>query len=207
MKKILVLLVCAFLTQSAFADSSSTVELVGLGMKPEIVKYLVGTGLIQKNNVALKFANATPAATALSVLRLDTSNNVHVQGISGKGISLDIAGTPVASAGIAPYVPTMAATPVAGTNDLHYGDNAVPTAAANTAACLPNSPFDGATVNVDNAMANAVRAKPCGTPGVNGAAAGTYLSVAAWTRATLKYNAGLTTWVGATQVVPTPAGP
>lgn len=106
-----------------------------------------------------------------------------------------------------PYVPTLAATPVAGTNDFRGGSNAVPTAAANTAGCLPTSPTNGDIVEIFNGMANAVRAKSCSTPGINGGAAGTYMTIPAWTRAKLKYSSTLTTWTASSETVPTPAGP
>lgn len=105
------------------------------------------------------------------------------------------------------YVPTMAATPAAGTNDIKAGYfNAIPTAAANTAACLPAVPTPGSSYQGCNEGPNAVRVKACGTPGINGAAAGTYLSVA--TKACFTCDAPTSAAYDCqTGTVPTPAGP
>lgn len=104
------------------------------------------------------------------------------------------------------YVPTFAATPAAGTNDIKKGFNAIPTAAANTAACLPAVPVAGDVFEGMNTMANAVRVKACGTPGINGAAAGTYLTVAAATYFRCTASSA-TAYQCGTLAVPTPAGP
>lgn len=143
---------------------------------------------------------AAPTGVAISAGAADTPNHF----LSNTGLRFGSSGMGLT---FPSYVPTMAATPAAGTNDLKIGLNVVPTAAANTSACLPASPSDGDTVVVVNANANAVRPKSCSTPGVNGGAAGTYLSLAAWSRAVLQYNAAATTWLAGTEVVPTPAGP
>ncbi len=105
------------------------------------------------------------------------------------------------------YVPTFAATPAAGTNDLKPGKfNAVPTAAANAAACLPSVPVAGQVVEGFNTMANAVRVKACGTPGINGGASGTYFPVAAATYFKCVADTA-TNWNCGSLAVPTPAGP
>lgn len=120
------------------------------------------------------------------------SNGISFE--SGKGFTQSV------------YVPTFAATPAAGTNDIKKGYNAIPTAAANTAACLPAVPVAGDTFEGFNSMANTVRIKACGTPGINGAAAGTYFPVA-----TMNYfrcvAKSATAYECGTLVVPTPAGP
>lgn len=140
---------------------------------------------------------------------------------STDGIQFNVAGTPVAvlnqtglrfqtgsgaGQGQAVYVPTFAATPAAGTNDIKKGFNAIPTAAANTAGCLPAVPVVGDTFEGFNTGPNAVRVKACGTPGINGAAAGTYIPVAAATYFRCVANTA-TAYQCGTLAVPTPAGP
>jgi len=119
-------------------------------------------------------------------------NGITMQ--AGKGI-----GVPV-------NVPTFAATPAAGTNDIKKGFNAIPTAAANTAACLPAVPVAGDVFEGINTMANSVRVKACGTPGINGGAAGTYFPVATQTYFRCTASSA-TAYQCGTLVIPTPAGP
>lgn len=130
-------------------------------------------------------ANSTPIADV---------NQYGITMQSGKGIGVSVS------------VPTMAATPAAGTNDIKKGFNAVPTAAASTAACLPAVPVAGDVFEGYNEGPNAVRIKACGTPGINGAAAGTYFPVAtqAYFRCVAK---SATAYECGTLAVPTPAGP
>jgi hypothetical protein len=173
-------------------------------------------------------SNVPIAAAAVGAI-LDTINRGYfvatgtynmTVGTSGTGtFRLVAAGTPVAvvdSTGItmqagkgvnqAVYVPTFAATPAAGTNDIKKGFNAIPTAAANTAACLPAVPVAGDVFEGMNTMANSVRVKACGTPGINGAAAGTYFPVAAATYFRCVASSA-TAYQCGTLAVPTPAGP
>lgn len=108
---------------------------------------------------------------------------------------------------LVPYVATMAATPVAGTNDIRRL-TVVPTAAANTAACLPALPTPGAKYEVFNSnTVNAIRVKPCGTPGVNGGAAGTYIGVAALAKAECDATTATNYNCVVSAAWPTPAGP
>lgn len=192
-------ILCALLVfiSTAHAAPTSVDDTMRLGMSSQLAKFI-------SDNLVGKDADG--------VLRLPVA--------SGKSLSVDIAGTPVMSfsasgvdmplAGFAieqpVYVPTFAATPAAGTNDLKVGFNAVPTAAANTAACLPAVPDVGDTVEGFNSMANTVRVKACGTPGINGAAAGTYIPLATmnYFRCTAETA---TAWRCGTLAVPTPAGP
>lgn len=109
--------------------------------------------------------------------------------------------------GILPtYVPTMAATPVAGINVFQPGANLVPTAAANTAALLPANPVPGQSFEIINRSPNAVRIKAGGTTAINGGSAGNYISLATLQHAVCvattssRMNCGLL-------AVPTPAGP
>jgi hypothetical protein len=104
-------------------------------------------------------------------------------------------------------VPTMAATPVVGTNVFSPGLNVVPTAAANTAAFLgAATPVPGQEFIINNSGPNAVRVKAAGGATLNGATAGGYISVP--TLATVRcITASATNQVCLQPVVPTPAGP
>jgi hypothetical protein len=152
------------------------------------------------------------------VIGCDVSNNTEITAPSGKDIELLIAGTKIAevnSTGIdfeagkgidlPVYVPTPVATAVAGTNDVKAGSfNAIPTAAANTAMCLPTVPEAGDVVEGFNEGPNTTRVKACGTPGINGGAAGTFIPIATMTY--FKCVARSTTaWQCGTLAVPTPA--
>lgn len=169
------------------------------------------------------FAHAAVGAVFDTINRayfVATSNYPMTLGTSGTGaFTLVAASTPVAvvsSTGItmqagkgigqAVYVPTMAATPAAGTNDIRKGFNAIPTAAASTAACLPAVPVAGDTFEGYNNAGAAVRVKACGTPGINGGAAGTYFPVAIATYFRCVANSA-TSYQCGTLAVPTPAGP
>lgn len=79
-----------------------------------------------------------------------------------------------------PYVATMAATPVAGTNIVNQL-TFVPTAAANTAALLPATPVPGECYKVINSTwnPNAIRVKAGGAAGINGGGSGTFITVGA----------------------------
>ena len=108
---------------------------------------------------------------------------------------------------MASYVPTMAATPAAGTNDFKPNTlNVVPTAAANAAALLPATPIPGDTFVIVNSGPNSVRVKAGGAATLNGATAGGYMVLATLAstvcRATAaaNYNCEL-------PAIPTPAGP
>ncbi len=198
---------CTYFLNTASLTGSLTFAGAGPIIAPTALGFAVGAATTPNytlDNVKLLMPNtgvlAAPTAISLAVGAANTPN-----------VTFNLSGMRLATAGMGvsmkPYVPTMAATPVAGTNDFKLGLNSVPTAAANTVGCLPVSPVDGDIVVVDNSMANAVRVKACSTPGVNGGAAGTYASVAAWQRAILKYDAALVTWMASLDTVPTPAGP
>lgn len=158
--------------------------------------------------------------TTVPMAGVDSNGNSMLNAMSGKVAGLSIAKTPIAQAvagglelpvagtGIefTAYVPTFAATPVAGTNDLKPGLNVVPTAAASTAACFPAVLTPGVEFVILNPQAAAVRAKACGTPGVNGGAAGTYVTVAVQSRVTCVATSA-TNLQCSSEVVPTPAGP
>ena len=105
------------------------------------------------------------------------------------------------------FVPTMAATPVAGTNYFAPGLNVVPTAAANTAAFLGlATPVVGQQFSINNASGVSVRAKASAGLTLNGATAGGYIVIP--NLATLDCETvSLTNQVCRQPVIPTPAGP
>lgn len=138
---------------------------------------------------------------------------------STDGIQFNIAGTPVAvlnqtglrfqtgsgaNQGQAVYVPTMSANPTPGVNDLKRGFNAIPTAASSTKACLAPVPVAGDVFEGINTGPNAVSIVTCGTPGINGAAAGTGIPLATKTYFRCVANSS-TAYQCGTLAVPTPA--
>lgn len=108
------------------------------------------------------------------------------------------------------YVPTMAATPVAGTNDILGGISVIPTAAANTAALLP-TPIGANLVEVKRVINNSgasVRVKAGGTNTINGATAGGYIVLANLEALTCETTSATNHRCKLdTGVLPTPAGP
>lgn len=90
---------------------------------------------------------------------------------------------------MAAYVPTMASTPVQGTNDFKIGVNVVPTAAALTGAFLPFSPTNGDIVEIINSnSANEVQIFPGSSDTINGAAGNTVIGLGAGLKATCYAN-------------------
>lgn len=125
------------------------------------------------------------------------------------GITSQVTDIPYASNAaprLAAYVPTLAATPAAGTNDFKIGFNVVPTAAANAAAIFPTPAANGQYLEVFNSGPNAVRLKAGGTNTINASAAGAYIPLATFQNAKCR-SASTGAWVCAVDTVPTPAGP
>lgn len=169
-----------------------------------------------------KWIGARDANNALDIklMSVDSSDNTVINAKSGKSIKLSAAETSIAevnSTGLkfnagygliqAPYVPTMAATPVAGTNVVKPGLNVVPTAAANTAAFIGGAtPVPGETFRIVNASGQTVRLKAAGGATLNGATAGGYIAVP--NLATVDCTTASTSnQVCLQPVIPTPAGP
>lgn len=178
---------------SVIAGNTEVLNLIGYGMSPELAGQLdkqyssaVTSSEIPAVNNAINLGSATKAF-----------QTIYTNGIVNFGGSASNI-----------YVPTPVATPVAGTNIVNYGLNIIPTAAANTAVFLPLVVTPGAAVRVFNSnAANAVRVKAQGTPGINGSAAGLYVSIPA-----LGYvefiGQSATNWAEyVSAVAPTPAGP
>lgn len=106
------------------------------------------------------------------------------------------------------YVPTLASTPVTGTNSFQYGVNAVPTNAANNAGLLPPVPTANKPIIVINNGANAIRVKAEGTPGIGTAnTAGAYFALAAGQSSYCVAQTSVGPWQCVLGNVPTPAGP
>lgn len=188
------MLLCA--PVAAFADdSSSAAAFSQYGLNEALRLYLVQNGIVMKNNNYLSFANATPGSTKIPAIKLDATNNLQVNAISGKVVKLAVAGTPkvnvdadglILNAGFGynlgtGYVPTLAATPVAttGANEFKPGLNIVPTHAANVAGFLgPKTPVPGQAFVVKNTAGASIRIKAAGGATMNGATAGGFIDLA-----------------------------
>lgn len=107
---------------------------------------------------------------------------------------------------LAAYVPTFAATPVAGTNLIAPGLNVAPTAAANTAAMFAATPVVGTQYRIFNSGPNTVRLKGGGATTINGATAGGYIALATLTSASCVVTAASNINCSL-EAAPTPAGP
>lgn len=229
MRKLCILLLSLAIAGDAFAQSV-TDDLVGLGMKPEVAEYIAAIlpgGSVLGNDTFLKGRNQANSAD-ISILKVDTTDDTMLNADTGDLINFAVAKTPVAVMGATGfttlpiagnasivsdksivytgYVPTLAATPVAATNDFKLGLNVIPTAAANAAAILPTPVSAGVTSTLINTGPNAVRVKAGGTNTINGSAAGAYIPLAIAAQADCIAESA-TNWRCSTSVVPTPAGP
>lgn len=153
--------------------------------------------IISKTGKALKLGSQSTDGVLLVV------NGASVATVTSSGINT------AAGYGLnmAAFVPTMAATPVAGTNYFAPGLNVVPTAAANTAAFIgPATPVAGQQFRIINNSGAAVRAKAAGGATLNGATAGGYIVIAALATVDCA-TMSTTNQVCLQPVIPTPAGP
>lgn len=107
---------------------------------------------------------------------------------------------------LAAAVPTMAATPVAGTNLIYPGLNVIPTAAADTAAMFAATPVVGVQYQIFNSGPNTVRIKGGGATTLNGATAGGYIAMATLTNAYCVVTSASNINCSVAPA-PTPAGP
>lgn len=179
-------------------------------------------GVAQADTCATNLGIAFPASQknalcndfggSVNISQVPASNNSINLGSSSKQWSNAYIGTKVifgAGAGetYTPYVPTAAATPVAGTNIVRPGLNVVPTNAANNALFIgPATPVPGDHFIVSNNAGAAIRLKAAGGATLNGATAGGYISVASL--ATVEcFTQSATNQVCLQPVIPTPAGP
>lgn len=157
--------------------------------------------VVNGNHVSVVAPNATPSS--LNLMVPNAGGVFTIQTGNTERFRIDGAGK---TSGGTPVIITPAATPVEGTNDIKARVSVFPTAAASTAACLPSVPTVGEIHLVVNKGPNAVRVKACGTPGINGAAAGTYIPLATFQAAECVADT-TTSWQCNLKTVPTPAGP
>lgn len=198
---------CEYFVNTASLTGSLTFAGVGPIVAPTALSFAVGAATTPNytlDNAKLLMPNtgvlAAPTAIALAVGAASTPNITF----NNAGVSFSTAGMGVR---LVTYVPTMAATPAAGTNVFQPNSlNVVPTAAANTAALLPATPIPGDTFEIVNSGPNAVRIKAGGAATMNGATAGGYVVLATLAKAycsataAANYNCEL-------PAAPTPAGP
>lgn len=86
-----------FLANVTHAQESRKNKLIGLGLSHEVADFLSRRGILGESNTWFTFANATPGGTPVNAVKLDGANNLHLSAITGKSVSLDVAGTPVHS--------------------------------------------------------------------------------------------------------------
>ena len=199
-------LLAVLLTSSAYAQGRSDID----------------TGLPLGNGRWLS-SRGSNSLVEHQILRSTSGDDTELNAPTGEDIRLSSGATPIAivntSKGLAfqaagqgvtfsAFVPTMVATPVAGTNIFKPGLNVVPTAAANTAAFLGvATPVVGEHFIINNSnSANAIRIKAAGGATLNGATAGGYISLAALGTVEC-YTASSSNQVCQQPVIPTPAGP
>lgn len=195
MKRLILALCLVFAAKTAEAQNVKN-DLIGLAMKPEIADYIAQI-IPESGNQAVLYS---PTKVAISAGAARTPNAIF----NTSGLTFNSTGMNVV---LAAYVPTMVATPVAGTNQIVPGLNVVPTAAANAAAIMgPSTPIPGQQFRVVNSGANSVRIKAGGGATLNGATAGGYITLA--TLASLNcFTSSATNYQCEQPVIPTPAGP
>lgn len=152
------------------------------------------------------------SGASLNLQSQNATSSVNIFTGGSKRLAVDGSGNISIQTGAAlippAYVPTMAATPVAGTNMVVPGINVVPTAAANTAAFIgAATPVANQRFTVINNSGAAIRLKASGGATLNGATAGGYISVANLATVECITMPGLTNQVCMQPVIPTPAGP
>lgn len=166
------------------------------------------TGAILDINKRAYFVSRSGYKMTIGTVGSDTfsiiASGTPVASVDSSGFTFASPGQGIA---VPTYVPTLAATPVAGTNIFNYGLNVVPTNAANNAGLLHATPVPGKPPYVIvNAAGAAIRVKAGGTATLNGATAGGYISVASL--ASVRCYATSTSNYNCEQpVIPTPAGP
>lgn len=187
-------------------------------MKTRVFFYTVFVGAAIAGILALSNYNALQAQQAGTfqpkIYRSEGGNKMVVD----SGGTIDVlsggviasAGTPIAVERVKQeYLvnsPTLAATPVAGTNMFKLGLNVIPTHAADTAGLLPTPQAAGEVVRIASAASNTVRIKPGGTNTINGGSAGAYLPIATG-GVTVCTATTATAWSCNPDVQPTPQGP
>lgn len=171
MRKILLLIVAVLFAQKAHADACAK------NLMPPFTAAQANelcAGMASGNQSAVGNLNNTQMSIVVSGTPRWTvlSNGSLNQENQGSNIIFNRAGSNVI---LVPYVPTMAATPVAGTNQIIPGLNVVPTAALNSAAMLRATPIVGEQFDIWNSGPNSVRIKSGGVATMNNTIAGGYV--------------------------------
>lgn len=174
----------------------------------DLCKVSVAKTPVAAIGAATPVAAFTPAAAANAVFNgiVQSLSTLKGADLSVTSATTDLPFAAGAAPKLVPYVPTMAATPAAGTNIVKIGVNVVPTAAADTAALMPTPTGGGQYLEVFNSGPNAVRIKAGGTNTINGSAGGAYIPLATFQAARCRSQSA-TAWGCELTVVPTPAGP
>lgn len=193
MNKIIAFLITLFIGTGAFAQTCNS-NLGNVFVPAQINKLCSAFGSAIVNSVVPSASNTYNLGSSSK-----TWANVYVGTASVMSVGANVQ--------LAAYVPTMAATPVTGTNFFAPGLSIVPTAAANTAAFLgPATPIAGQQFRINNNSGASVRVKAAGGATLNGATAGGYIVVP--NLATVDcLTASTSNQVCMQPVIPTPAGP
>lgn len=176
-----------------------------------------GTGLLQVypqvggviNNLAANAAFQVPAGTAAEFSRTTVNSILNwlavTSNCSGGGPCTVATGLSYGPG----YVPTLAATPVIGTNSFLPGLNVIPTNAASNAAFLGANatPVPGECYKIINAAGAAEFIKVAGGATLNGAQAGGKISIASLAEDDCCYSNPATNAVCTQPVIPTPSAP
>lgn len=205
MKKIILLLASVLIAPNAFADTCAT------RLMPTFNSAQAGklcTSLATGSTTTVGTSTAVTGAVTIQVNGtprwvVATNGQLQQDSNAGSSIVFNRAGGNVQ---LVAYVPTMAATPVAGTNQIIPGLNIIPTAAANTAAMLRETPVVGEQFIVWNSSPNSVRVKSGGTATMNNAIAGGYVVLPTLGRMICQTTSASNN-VCNLEALPTPAGP
>lgn len=189
-----------FTTVTTGSADSCVLPLKAIVKRDDIAVFNNGAGILQVYPPSGGTLNALAVNAAIPIAAGDTGyfKRISLNGwISTKsGLSNAVV-----------FVPTMAATPVQGTNQFSAGLNVIPTAAANTAAFLgASTPIPGQHFILVNRSGNTVRAKAPAGSTLNGATAGGYFAIATLLSAHCDTDQAADISC-ALDVNPTPAGP
>ena len=200
-----IVLMFAFVT---IALAQTATQLMGTGLSAEKAKKIAERSATTQGLTVVNTSNTPVAGVTPASGNFVTSGSISGGAIAGSTGSFTGNISLGAGKGVLQpvAVPTMAATPVAGTNNFVVGVNVVPTVAANQAAIFPATPVAGSEITIYNNGANAVRAKAGGASTINGSTAGAYIPIAAKQKAHCVNTDG-TDWACELSTVPTPAGP
>ncbi len=187
------------------SDTMTFTGNTGVIAAPTAVAFGVGavTELTVGNDLAT-FSGNGAAVAAPTAVAFNVGGTTGAVSVSKTGISFSGAGVGVR---LPSYVPTLASTPAAGTNDIKPNTvNVIPTHAADLAALLPPTPIVGDTFVIKNASGANERIKAGGAATMNGVTAGGYVVMATGSVLNCAATAAdnYDCWI---PVQPTPAGP